>query len=394
MSDKKIVEIIQNNDIGVLAKNIGKIKVNAHFKLSVNEFSNISDERTDNFKNDQITLLHVAAFFDSLECFCYLLPKFKYGLRTQSVKAYYPLHYACFNGSREIAVYILKKEPQMAAETPPNIDHHFIYYTIFGGDPIILTELFENGAELDDKRNMKDDPIGKAIDLCQIPCLEVLLKYEKRMLNQEHFTPAMLAAKNCHPEALKILVRSSDELAYFSPTNQSVISLIFYYSNGGMFKDVLIDLLKKYPNIRIEPPDEIVAPGVCHWLCKVCNKELAELMVETREVNINRVDDQFHTGPFNLSLRRDLKDDDIIAILKIIIGHGFDINYRPNNRSEILIEYFINAMLKRKKVIEFILSQGVNLDVPSFKFKNMTIFEQVMSSNDKDLKRIFETYHR
>ena len=57
--------------------------------------------------------MHIAALFDSLECFIILERK---GLKIdcESADEYQPLHYACHLGSLEVTSYILSKNPDLA----------------------------------------------------------------------------------------------------------------------------------------------------------------------------------------------------------------------------------------------------------------------------------------
>lgn len=65
-------------------------------------------------KLDQCTLLHVAAYYDSLECFIFLQGL---GLDAEGPNAYsyLPIHYACSNGSIEVATLILFLHPKQAS---------------------------------------------------------------------------------------------------------------------------------------------------------------------------------------------------------------------------------------------------------------------------------------
>lgn len=397
----ELIDIIKANDCRRLNSKINEEKnqnlLGANFSLDANRRGNQRDEPIENFRDDTVTLLHIAAFYDSLECFVYLHKILGLRLAYESTREYLPLHYACYKGSREIVAYILKEDPDQAALLPKNINHHFLYFAVYGGDPVILEELFKHGADLSKPQNKADDPIGKSIDIANIECLKVLLFHEKQKQNGNNRTHAMLAALNCHPKALEILINSPEDLSYFSPNDESVMSLMFKYSNGGIFKDVIIELLTKYPDVRIEPPDDKKMDGVCHWICKMCDPQVAELMVRTEDVFINRVDSQGHTGPYYLSIRKDSKDEDnqiSIEILKILIGNDFDVNYRANLKCETILESFVRAMKVRYKIIEFLLSNGADPHVPTTKNNRITIFQEVMSDKVRDdkLKKIFAPY--
>lgn len=399
MSNDSIIKLVIENDYFALVKIFANKKPQLNYEIECNKSSNMPDEKTDNFKNDKISLLHAAAFYNSLESFCFLETKYQTErtenvLRKLSTKSYFPLHYACFSGAREIVAYILDKDPEQASLIPSNIDHHFLFYAVYGGDPVIMNELCSKGADPDEIHNKKDDPIGKAISLCQIECLKVLLKYEKKSTNSGFETPAMLAAKNCHPDALKLLITCEDDITYFSPSNQSVISSMFFYASGNIYKTVLINILRKYPGVRIEPPDGINTLCVCHWICKIADKEVALLMIETKDVDLNRGDDLLYTGPYHLSTQKNLKETVIIEILEILISHGFKLNHKctEDARTQYPIEYFLNAMVRREKVIRFLLESGAKLNLPSSKSKNKTIYQFIKESPNSSLIELVEKY--
>lgn len=62
---------------------------------------------------DNITLLHIAALFDSLECFV-ILERYGFKIDCKSVDDYQPLHYACMLGALEVTSYILSQNPKLA----------------------------------------------------------------------------------------------------------------------------------------------------------------------------------------------------------------------------------------------------------------------------------------
>jgi ankyrin repeat protein len=55
-----------------------------------------------------LALLHIAAHADSLECFD-LLQRRGIPLTSQSADEYFPIHYACRNGSLEVLAYLLEQ---------------------------------------------------------------------------------------------------------------------------------------------------------------------------------------------------------------------------------------------------------------------------------------------
>ena len=100
---------------------------------------------------DHLTLLHVATYYVSLECFILLENIGKLSLRLQSAAGYYPLHYACHNGSHKVALYILSKDPNQAHDHIEGIDNNqLLNFAVIGSDPEILQALFDKGAKKTD----------------------------------------------------------------------------------------------------------------------------------------------------------------------------------------------------------------------------------------------------
>ena len=65
-----------------------------------------------------LPFLHISAFFNSLECFKYLHEEKHLPLRSLSEDNFFPLHYACFKWSSDIALYILNKDPEEVTLNP------------------------------------------------------------------------------------------------------------------------------------------------------------------------------------------------------------------------------------------------------------------------------------
>ena len=95
----KIIQTIKDNntrDLELLSDDIKKM-TESSFEIRLNGTQNIRDqiEKDSNIPENNITLLHVAAYYDSLECFIFLQTKTNLNLRVESANGLFPLHYAC-----------------------------------------------------------------------------------------------------------------------------------------------------------------------------------------------------------------------------------------------------------------------------------------------------------
>ena len=62
---------------------------------------------------EDLTLLHIAAMSDSLECFIFLIANdFEFNIK--NAKNYLPIHYACYFNSLEVVTYILSVHPELS----------------------------------------------------------------------------------------------------------------------------------------------------------------------------------------------------------------------------------------------------------------------------------------
>ena len=95
-----------------------------------------------------------------------------------------PIHYACYNGSREVATYILEKDKEQADFFGTNV---LLCFSIQGCSPEILELLFRKGAILRKAKSKMDDPIEKGICTDNYRCCEILMRYAEGYCND--FTP-------------------------------------------------------------------------------------------------------------------------------------------------------------------------------------------------------------
>lgn len=413
MSDNKerIVQCIIENDYKSFKDYFSSItnKGEANYSLK-KESTNVSIERRTNYgryekeetqnnegiPKDGLTLLHVAAYYDSLDCFRLIEREGKLRLRSPSSRGFYPLHYACYNGSNEVALYILTKDPSQAQAHPEGIgDLHFLFCATKGTEPEILQALFDNGAKISDPWNNEDKLISAAIALHDREILSILMKYQTGKgasnIDTSKGTPSMKAVTSFNVDALEILYNKNFDLtASFIDrgTYYTLISLICETDVKKMFKNFFKKILIDARDVQIEPeyiPGQNHA-GVCHWACMYADFEIAKLMLKTPNVQINRLDENFRTGAFKLTVK---KGNDTIKILELLYNHGFNINAKKDDKSQSLLEAFMLAMTKNYQAIEFLVNHGADVNAIYTKQPKFTLIEFVRSRSDAKLKKIF-----
>ena len=389
MVNDEIVEIILNNDVSKLKNFINDTKTDlSKANFFIENFENHA------LSNRQLTLLHVAACSDSLDCFIYILEHVN-GLNLKSVtsNSYYPLHYACCLGSFEVASYILSQMPELAKEEPEGCEHQFLYFAIIGGDPDIIQLLFDHGADMKTRGNIKDNLLPKATYCRKISCLEVLLKnyHDIKKERSKHSLP-MLAVINQLPDALMLLANNAFDILYMNDEYESVFSLCAFF--GLTFKKPLLKLLKMVEGCRIEPPDGAPCKSVCHWICQLHDLDIAKAMLKTKDVNLNRFDNNGLPGIAQLIDLNDCNENDTIDLILYLISNGLDINARapPINgvyRTPSILEKFVFAARKDKKIIRFLIDNGADIYAPKSNTKQPLVDYVLKRISNKDIINIF-----
>ncbi|KAK8847858.1 hypothetical protein M9Y10_018894 [Tritrichomonas musculus] len=406
MSNDEYVKAIMSNNLPKLKAIIHSLTnvSEAKYQINLTEYQrannydnynygrqrNDDDRIDDDVPSNGLTLLHVAAFYNSLECFRFLEINNYIDIKKESTSGFYPLHYACRSGSYEVAMYILTKDPSQARKQVEGSSVQLLYCATVGGDPEIMAELFKNGATMTSGLNDEPSLTKKAIGVHNIEILQILLKNQKKKnSNQDNseFTPAMNAIIAHNPDALDAVYRHKADIKAFVTDSKgdsiSMFSLICSLDTQKVFKHLLIKYLKEARTECIEPPKNHPQSGVCHWACQYCDIDVAELMFQTVGADPNRLDHERRLGPHCLTLK---KGPDVIKMLNFLIDKGLKINL-PNSKS--LLECFITVISPNYEAIEFLIDNGANYNV-RHSSKNMSLYDFVKSGNNTKMKKAFK----
>ncbi|OHT14519.1 hypothetical protein TRFO_15027 [Tritrichomonas foetus] len=345
-----------------------------------------------------ITILHAAAFYDSLECFIFLIDECGFTYREESANSYFPLHYACCSGAYEVASYILEKDPEEAKMVPPGLSHHFLFFAAIGGNPEIMRELFEKGADLSNRANTLDDPIGRAVMVGNIACLKILLEHGKIGASGDN-SPIINSVINSRPDATMILLESAspEDIVKFNREGKSFFTYAAFC--GIKFKEPVLYALKLIGSLPIEVPRESPEKGVCHWICQFADLEIAEAMLSTRFYDINRYILKAGSGPYQLLDRKDLKEDTIIQLLSLLIQKGFDLNRRENlnnnnglpDTPSLLEKICLFTMIKLYKVIGFLIDHGADPMAPCVR-NGKPLYDNIKERKMLKLLEVFDEH--
>ena len=328
----------------------------------------------DTIPKDNLSLIHIAAYFDSLECLIYLERTVKIDLLTTTLSNYNVLHYACEGNAIEVAEYILQKYPFLA-QKETQTELQYLYLAVFGNSPSILELLFKKGANLKGPATSANQPITSAIKKKHVKCLEILLKHTTKSLENTELTSIMLSIQFGHTAAVPLLIEAGADPTARTSDNKTALSINCFTTCDVDTTRVLCDAM-----VDIDIPPNIACEAAVHWLCRSANPEIAAIMLE-KNIDVNRFDGKGLPGPFYLV--DFCPDDNALKIMEMLYQHGLQLDLRYSEKHNTILGYFLQAMNRYPKVIDWLISKGANVDLPFYSpLQQTTIREKLLSSMD------------
>lgn len=276
-----------------------------------------------------VSLLHIAAYYDNLESFLFLLEK-GINLRITSEAGYYPIHYACVGDAREIVSFILKKDPEQA-KLELDVTYPLINLAIYANSPEILKKLFKNGADLQSPKNIAAKPFDQVLRSKNFDCLLILLEGRcKTDVTVAGLNPLMLAIVNGMNEAIEHLIDKGIPLNYVNENGDTALSCACTMENVEVVKL----LCKRMDNIDI---NTTIGPktSIAYYAVRSGNIEILKTVLE-KNCLLQHFDAK---GKLPVHALPVISNQDVaIQMLKLIIEHGFNVNIRRNDESNRFLE--------------------------------------------------------
>lgn len=394
----KIINAIKKDDLKSFIDNTkeGVDLRNANIQIEIRNTDVVNNNRVqdDQIFENGLTLLHVAAFYNALDIFYYIYTTRKVPLNILSVNSLLPLHYACWSGSHEIALYILTEDPAEASYIAQGTTIQLLYCSIMGGDSEILLSLLSNGASLSNPNNDVNRLLKKSIQLHKIDILQII--HDKTTDNQQPGTrlpnQAAKSIKEYNLPAFKTFYRGKQDIIFRDQDGRqdNLVRLICQNDMKKKFKIELLKILNEADDLDLNDP--ATGEGLVHYACEYLDLDVANKIIKMSNFQINKVDLKKNSGPFKLIGK---KGQTAIDILRLLIDNGFAVN-GGNPDSPSLLDAFAKSLYKNYEAIELLLQNDANMLAPcSIKRNNVnTIYEYVMSSKDDKMKKLFQKYHK
>lgn len=395
---KKIVDFVVKNDLAEFLDLLAEINIDkntltsAIFELPLqNIYSFIYKNANIDLPLQNLTLLHIAAFFDSLDIFIYLVEVLKFNIKAPSAAAYIPLHYAVYSNANEVAYYILSIDPGQAAVDYP-VTYQLIWLAIEAENPEILKLILDSGANIESNGNKRNKVLERSIVKKNIDCIHILLEASKnssRNADEKVYTPLMLAISIKQPEAVPILIKKGEDPNVFI-NNKSALFIACYLKQFETIK-----YLSQTMTV-FDLPADIKSKSLIHYACETMNLNIIQLLIDKcpdPKFTVNRFDEHGQLGPHYFAdvFIKYLKEEEVIEILEYLKRKGLDIKRRM--KVSLLVK-FVTSINREKsmKIIEWLFKNGANSGDPNPN-ETDTIYKTVMEGRySPKFKNFFKKY--
>ena len=335
----------------------------------------------------ELTLLHIAAYFDNLEVFIFLILQ-GLPIRSPSASSYLPLHYACVGNAKEVAAYILEEDPE-EAKLELEVPYQPINLATYANSPEILKMLFAKGADLQSPKNLAGKPFDQALRSRNFDCLLILLENRcKTDVSVSGLTPLMLAIVSGMTDAIAPLLNLQKNPNFVNMKGNTALSCACMMEQ----EDVVKLLCSRMESIEIPSSNELKRASIAASAVHSNNIEILRTILE-KGCDVNRFDSK---GKLPAHALLGAKNQQIaVEMLNLLIDNGFDVNIRQNDNSLRFIEELVLKCTVQDcvKLVDCLLKRGADatLKMPNGK----TLLECVQNyknSSDQREKRYYTLF--
>ncbi|EAY16282.1 hypothetical protein TVAG_423350 [Trichomonas vaginalis G3] len=304
--------------------------------------------------------IHVCAYFNSIECLLYL---FSLGFNPNSKDStgFLPLHFAIF-GEAVDAVVILLRYWNDPNSIPINTNLSPLFIAARMGNVKIIQILFHYHAIYPNPKYLS--PALEALRCNKNEAFKILFKHEcdKSVTNKKDFTPLMLAIANKMDEAINILIEDNNDIDTVSTNGVCALSLACQDRNLKLIEKLI---LRGYASLSVKAAG---GSSLIHWAGATCSPEILKFVINCGANVMDRTDRGESALSFVLRFipSNDKEINDVIESLKILLSNGLTFNEKLNDGSVPLLEYLIDKSKINEKILIFILSTNINLEMPVF----------------------------
>jgi ankyrin repeat protein len=318
------------------------------------------------------------------------------------------LHYACWYGKIDIAVYLLKTYPKIfTLDDIDNFGNTPILYSIYGGMENIMNWILNQGKSINVSNNKGHNVLIQSCcsnNLNLVKILTTKYKFDINYQDNDSHRPIHYASMNGNIEIMEYLLSIGAKLNYEDDKYSVLLSAAF----GGKinvyewYKKKGYSLNEK--NKKGDTPLLITSStgnlDLIKWLLKngssvheknnnnvtsiigACNSghfEVVKWLLENTDANIHDFDKESEHTSFLISIYR----NDLL-LMKYLIDKGANIYDMSINEDNALL---IAIYKGYNNIIDYLLSKGLTLNVKN-KYKMGSLITAVNGGHIKTVKKI------
>jgi ankyrin repeat protein len=193
----------------------------------------------------------------------------------------------------------------------------------------------------------------------------------------------MAAIRDGDRDLTLALMSGGSDIEWFSEKGQCALSLACF--QGREWLDVVEFLCKNLPPGAADLPAGVQRRGAVHWACESKSLSIVKAVLERPEVDVNRVDQLGHSGPFYAIDK--MSEADFAELMLMFLDHGLDLN---GDAITIIVDLYATLRPRMYSVMELLFQKGLDplADVPGTGKKVWQFFDEPHSP----LRRLYQTY--
>jgi len=338
----------------------------------------------DGISLDNLSIVHLVAFYDSIECFCSFFSKKSDIVNQKNPKEFTPFHFALIGGSIHILSFLFSMYNLKDFTMPPRVDQKnnfsFITLAILSGSAQCVQLLLEFGAlpNQDDLGFLSKQLLLYKDDSTEFKqpgriSFHTFIQVKEKSKKDKGETICM--ACHWYQDLVPILLKyGEDANVYYefnstgnrgSGSSTKTCPLRMANTNLSLF----LQIIKSLPQ-NIDPPKEVrdhLTDFPIHWICAFQNKQLLQYVLEHKIVDVNAksknhascIEKLLPAGSYKDEDFRRWIPDEFIAELDILFDKGFDINRKEGDKTP-FIDY-MDKNLPNSRVIKWFIDHGLNI---------------------------------
>ena len=350
--------IIKENSVTKLKELIALSKDDGKHILTSTNYS-IARGGLDSTVNDRdlpstsLGILHVAAFYDSLEVFLYCFNR-GLSLEMRSGAEFKPIHYAALGNATEVATFLCSQGLTTLDEAVGPHELDAISIAAASKAPDVVRVLLENGVPVRNRGGAYSS-IGYAIQHRDSATLALLLEYagetQSNKCLTQGYSPLMRAVACRIPEAVDLLLSRGADPNHMTQEGKCALSL----ACGGGLADCVKKLIEAGVDMNVLDNQR---KGPVFWAAASSNVKILKMVIKAG-ADPFLIDGEGNNALFSVCSS---EPSEWYDMFKILLPLGLDVNRHGHQNKNLLAQTVVRSDVK-PDVVRLLIEYGADLSV-------------------------------